>query len=65
MTKAEILTFIEEMENHNDYWTEDEVKDTYGDKSLEEALSDRLACIALYNKGLFLASMGTSMDEPD
>lgn len=65
MTKEEIQTFIEEMENHNDPWTEDEVKDVYGDQSLEDALTDRLSALSQFNIGLFTASMGASTDDEE
>ena len=41
MTKAEINTFIEEMEMIGDHWTPEQVEDVYGDSTLEEALADR------------------------
>ena len=45
MTKAEIATFIERMEDIGDVWTEEQVQDVYGDKTLQEALDDRQASI--------------------
>lgn len=41
MTKAEIATFIETMEEIGDTWTEEQVEDAYGNSTLEEALADR------------------------
>lgn len=41
MTNAEIQTFIETMEEFGDIWTEDQVKDVYGEHTLEYAINDR------------------------
>lgn len=41
MTKTEINTFIETMEEIGDIWTPKQVEDVYGDKTLDEALMDR------------------------
>ena len=41
MTKTEIKTFIETMEQLGDEWTPDQVQEIYGDKTLDEALSSR------------------------
>lgn len=41
MTKTEINTFIETMEEIGDIWTPEQVEDVYGDKTLDEALIDR------------------------
>ena len=41
MTDAEIRTFIEDMEELNDIWEFDRVKEFYGDDTLEEALALR------------------------
>lgn len=41
MTKTEINTFIETMEEIGDIWTPEQVEDVYGDKTLDEALMDR------------------------
>lgn len=41
MTKTEINTFIETMEEIGDIWTPEQVEDVYGDKTLDEALADR------------------------
>jgi len=43
MNDIEINTFIERMEQIGDIWEEDDVKRVYGDKSLKEALNDRMA----------------------
>lgn len=48
MTKAEILTFIEEMESIGDIWTEEQVADTYGNDSLEDALKDRKSLLGMF-----------------
>lgn len=48
MTTEEINTFIETMEEFGDVWTVERVKDVYGDKSLEEAISDRKAIHAQF-----------------
>lgn len=45
MKAAEIQAFIEEMKSIGDHWTESEVKDVYGDKSLSDALADRKGSI--------------------
>lgn len=45
MTKVEIDTFIETMEEFNDVWTPEQVLEVYGDKTLEEALTDRKSAI--------------------
>lgn len=42
MTKAEIETFIEHMEEIGDVWEEADVERVYGDRSLEDALNDRM-----------------------
>lgn len=41
MKEIEINTFIEEMEMIGDKWTLEQVKDVYGNVSLEETLKDR------------------------
>lgn len=41
MQKHEIKIFIEKMEEIGDIWTEEQVKEVYGNKNLEEALVDR------------------------
>lgn len=46
MTKVEIDTFIETMEEFNDVWTPEQVLEVYGDKTLEEALTDRKSAIS-------------------
>lgn len=45
MTKSEIATFIEKMEEIGDSWTEEEVEDAYGDSTLDEALADRRSSV--------------------
>lgn len=49
MTTEEINTFIETMEELGDPWTVDQVEDVYGDKSLEEAITDRKAANAMFD----------------
>ena len=49
MTTEEINTFIETMEEFGDPWTVDQVKDVYGDKSLEDAKTDRKATISMFD----------------
>ena len=41
MTKAEINTFIETMEEFGDIWTADQVEEVYGNSTLKEAIADR------------------------
>ena len=41
MTKAEIETFIETMNNIGDEWTPAQVRDVYGDSTLEDAIAER------------------------
>jgi len=41
MNKAEIQTFIEEMEEIGDIWTEEEAERCYGNISLVDALKKR------------------------
>ena len=41
MTKAEINTFIETMEEFGDIWTADQVEEVYGTSTLKEAIADR------------------------
>ena len=42
MNNSEISTFIERMEQIGDVWKEEDVRRVYGDKTLEEALKDRM-----------------------
>ena len=42
MTKAEIEIFIERMEETGDVWEPDDVERVYGDRSLNDALEDRM-----------------------
>ena len=55
VTKAEILTFIEEMGKIDDNWTEEQVQDVYGSYSLADALQDRKASV-----GMFLNELATA-----
>ncbi len=48
MNKNDIMTFIEEMEAIGDEWTEEQVKDVYGNSSLSDAISDRKASISTF-----------------
>ena len=41
MTKTEINTFIETMEEFGDIWTVDQVEEVYGNNTLDEAIADR------------------------
>lgn len=41
MTKTEINTFIETMEEFGDVWTADQVEEVYGNSTLDEAIADR------------------------
>jgi len=42
MTKAEIETFIERMEEIGDVWEPEDVETVYGDRTLDDALEDRM-----------------------
>lgn len=55
MTRAEIRTFIEEMESIGDVWTEEEAERCYGNLSLRQALDTRKSVV-----GQFLSSLGTA-----
>lgn len=46
MKDFEVKTFIEKMGEFGDIWTENQVKDVYGDRSLQDAISDRQAAHA-------------------
>lgn len=48
MTKQEIETFIDEMKTIGDEWTEEQVTDVYGNRSLADALSDRKSIIGKF-----------------
>lgn len=48
MNKTDIATFIEQMEEIGDEWTPEQVKDVYGNSTLEEALADRKASLGTY-----------------
>lgn len=41
MTKTEINTFIETMEEFGDVWTADQVEEVYANNTLDEAIADR------------------------
>ena len=57
MKEKEIAEFIEEMETIGDVWTPEQVKDVYGDTSLDDALADRKASI-----GTFFDILGKAMN---
>ncbi len=46
MTKREINTFIESMEEIGDIWTPEQVADVYGDWALKDAIKDRRSLMA-------------------
>lgn len=48
MTKIEINKFIERMEEIGDIWSVEDATRIYGDATLEEALSDRMAAIQMF-----------------
>lgn len=48
MTELEATEFIERMEEFGDVWELDDVMRVYGDKTLEEALSDRRSHFSQY-----------------
>ena len=50
MTKHEIATFIERMEEIGDIWEEADVERVYGDRSLEDALEDRMGDMMAFGK---------------
>ena len=45
MNKREVNTFIEEMQAIGDVWTPEQVKNAYGDSTLNEALADRKSAL--------------------
>ncbi len=59
MTKVEIETFIERMEEIGDVWDEADVERVYGDRSLEDALIDRMV-----HKDQYLDFLSVSVKEP-
>ena len=42
MTRTEIETFIERMEEIGDVWEMEDVERVYGDQTLDDALEDRM-----------------------
>lgn len=48
MTKQEIQEFIDRMEEIGDVWSEEQVEDVFGKKSLEEALKERRSQIGSF-----------------
>ena len=55
MTKSEIQIFIEEMESIGDIWTEEQVKNCYGNIPLRQALETRKTEV-----NQFLTILGTA-----
>lgn len=53
MTKTEINYFIEEMGLIGDLWTEEQVENVYGNRSLEEALNERKAAVDMHLNNIF------------
>ena len=46
MKENEIAIFIDTMEDYNDPWTEEEVRDSnYMSMSLDDAIADRKTCV--------------------
>ena len=52
MNKREIKEFIRKMKMIGDEWTEEQVKDVYGECTLEEAFADRKASIDMFFSGI-------------
>ncbi|MCC8164423.1 MAG: hypothetical protein LIO86_14985 [Lachnospiraceae bacterium] len=48
MTAAEVNTFIKTMEELGDVWTFDQVQSVYGNRSLQEALTDRHSSLSQF-----------------
>lgn len=48
MAKSEAEIFIDEMESMGDIWTVEQVMDTYGTDTLEEALEDHKASVGTF-----------------
>ena len=48
MNKQDVAEFIEEMEAIGDIWTPEQVKDVYGDSTLDEALADRKSSLGIF-----------------
>ena len=48
MTKIEINIFIERMEEIGDLWEPEDVERVYGDRSLEDALEDRMTDMSAF-----------------
>lgn len=47
MTAIEIDEFIERMEEYGDVWDAEDVARVYGDKTLENALDDRIGSLTI------------------
>ena len=48
MKKKDIDAFIEEMESIGDEWTPEQVKDVYGNSTLDDALTDRKSSVGTF-----------------
>ena len=48
MKKKDIDAFIEEMESIGDEWTPEQVKDVYGNSTLDDALADRKSSVGTF-----------------
>ena len=55
MKKKDIQVFIEKMLEIGDEWTDEQVKDVYGNKTLEDALIERKKEV-----GMFLSTLGNA-----
>lgn len=59
MRKQDIQTFIEEMDDMGDKWTEEQVEEVYGNKSLDEALDSRRSEVNMHLNNIANAFLGT------
>lgn len=50
MKNSEINDFIERMAELGDIWTENQVRDVYGNVSLKEALASRMESISTFTE---------------
>lgn len=48
MSELEISTFIERMEEIGDMWEPEDVERVYGDRTLDEALADRMNDMSMF-----------------
>lgn len=60
MTKAEIEVFIERMEEIGDIWKAEDVERVYGNRTLDEALKDRMGDIYAFGN-----IIGTVLNAPE